>query len=244
MEKSQYNVMSEVEDSHFWYKGMRLITNSILKSILKSKKINILDAGCGTGGNLRFLNTYGSVQGIDISDYAIKLAKEKGIHNIKKGSIDKIPFADKSFDLVTCFDVLGQKQVNEDRAINEIYRVLKSGGFLLLRVAAYDWLIGNHDIHVQSSRRYTKRRLAKLLLSKKLIPIKKTYANTILFPLIAMKRLVFKPFKIKSLNSDVRPVNNLLNIFLYVPLIIENFIIRFTNLPFGMSVIILAKKND
>lgn len=245
MESPQYKVMFEVEDTHFWYKGMRLISQSILKTYITSRNNKVLDAGCGTGGNFNSLKQFGTVIGIDLSDIAIRLAKEKGITNIKKGSVNNIPFPTNSFDLITCFDVLGHKQVYENKALSEIYRVLKPEGFLLLRVAAYDWLFGNHDIHVQSSRRYTKRRLTKLLLNKKFIPIKKTYANTILFPFIAIKRLIANILNIKSQNSDVVSIGKFWNRILYLSFLIENFIIKFINLPFGSSIIILArKKND
>lgn len=242
MESPQYKLMSDVEDTHFWYKGMRLISQSILKTFITSGNKKVLDAGCGTGGNFNLLKQFGTVVGIDVSAIAIRLAKEKGIINIKKGSVDNIPFSTNSFDLITCFDVLGHKQVYENKALSEINRVLKPKGLILMRVAAYNWLYSIHDIRVQNIRRYTRNKIRKLFLENNLIPIKITYANTILFPLVAFKRLVFKMFKIRSLNSDVQPINYLLNIFLYIPFMIENFIIKYINLPFGSSIIILAKK--
>jgi len=236
--------MSDVEENHFWFKGMRLISKSILAKYLKSKDNYILDAGCGTGGNFNFLSQFGKVVGIDISEYAVKLAKQKGITNIKKGSINKIPYPDNSFDLITCFDVLGQKQVKEGKCLTEIHRVLKPNGLFLLRQAAYKWLYSNHDIKAQSSRRYTQKTLIKLLKNKKFLPLKKTYANTILFPLISIRRLFFKVFKIKSLKTDVQPVSKVLNFLFFLPFIVENFIIKFVDIPFGLSVIIVAQKKQ
>ena len=234
--------MFDVEDKHFWYKGMRLISQSILSRYLKNKDNYILDAGCGTGGNFSFLNQFGTVVGIDVSPIAVKLAKKKGITNIKKASVGQIPYSDNSFDLITCFDVLGHKQVNEEKALVEFHRVLKPGGLIMIRVAAYKWLYSYHDIEVQNSRRYTKSKLIKLLKRKNFLPIKKTYANTILFPIIGIKRLFLKLFNIKSLDSDVQPVNKILNYLLFIAFIIENFIIKFINLSFGTSIIILARK--
>lgn len=242
MESPQYKVMSEVEDTHFWYKGMRLISQSILKTYITLRNNKVLDAGCGTGGNFKLLKQFGTVVGIDLSDLAIRLAKEKGITNIKKGSVDNIPFPTNSFDLITCFDVLGHKQVNENKALSEIFRVLKPNGFILMRIAAYKWLHSNHDIRVQNIRRYTRHKIRSLFLENNLIPIKITYANTILFPFITIKRLIANILNIKSHNSDIVSVNKFWNRILYLPFLIENIIIKFINLPFGSSIIILARK--
>lgn len=236
--------MSDIEDNHFWYKGMRLISKSLLSRYLKNKDNYILDAGCGTGGNFRLLNHFGNVVGIDISDTAVKLAKQKGITNIKKASVDRIPYSDNSFDLITCFDVLGHKQVDEDKAIDEFYRVLKPKGLLMIRAAAYKWLYSYHDIEVQNSRRYTKSSLIKILKRKSFLPLKKTYANTLLFPLIALKRLVFNLFNLNKSGSDMKSVLSLLNILLFIPFIIEAFIIKFVDIPFGTSIIIVAQKKQ
>src|SRR3989344_2244801 len=108
MEIREYKTMYEVEDAHFWYKGMREIAKTLLdKHLPKNKQLNILDAGCGTGRNIIFLKNYGKVSGFDISPYAIKYCKRRKLVNIKFGSIDKIPYKNNCFDVVTCFDVLG-----------------------------------------------------------------------------------------------------------------------------------------
>ena len=234
--------MSDVEDTHFWYKGMRFISRLILANYLLNKNNNILDAGCGTGGNFNFLSQFGKVVGIDISEYAINLAKQKGILNIKKGSIDNIPYPDNSFDLITGFDVIGHKQVNEKKAIDEFYRVLKPGGLLMIRVAAYEWLYSNHDLKVQNSRRYTKKSLINVLKRKNFQVIKKTYANTFLFPFIVLKRLMSNLFNLKKTESDVKTYNSLISQLLFIPFFIEGIIINLVSLPFGTSIIVVAKK--
>lgn len=221
---------------------MRLISKSILLRYLKNKNNYILDAGCGTGGNFNLLNQYGRVVGIDISDTAVKLAKQKGITNIKKASIDKIPYSDNSFDLITCFDVLGHKQVDEKKAIKEVYRVLKHEGIFLLRVASYKWLFSYHDILVHNNRRYSKSDMINILKNNKFFILKATYVNTILFPLIAAKRFIFKIFRLKVRNSDSEHKLSFLNYLYLIPLLIESFLVKDINLPFGVSIIIVARK--
>lgn len=234
--------MFEIEEKHFWYKGMRLITDTLLKKYLRSGNRIILDVGCGTGGNFNLLSQYGRVFGIDNSEIAIKLAQKRRINNIKLASLNEIPFKNNSFDLITCFDVLGHEKVFEKKALKEFNRVLKSGGLLLIRSAAYKWLYSYHDIKVQNRRRYTLKSLNNLIKSNNFISLKKTYANTILFPLIAFRRFISNIFNIERINSDALPVNRILNFILYIPFIIESLILRYANLPFGSSVIILARK--
>src|SRR6266545_3625543 len=67
MERSEYAVMAAVEERHWWYGGMRAIAAALLDEAYRGRHdLHILDAGCGTGGNARFLRRYGTVVGIDL----------------------------------------------------------------------------------------------------------------------------------------------------------------------------------
>lgn len=246
MEKGEYEIMYQVEENHFWYQGLRKITEAVLIKFLPkltTSKIKILDAGCGTGGSLLFLNKFGSVVGCDTSKSALAFCKKRGLTNVRYGSIDNLPFNNHLFDLVTCFDVLGQKEVRSDqKAISEFYRVLKPGGLLLVRVAAYNWLHSYHDIRVHTRHRYTTRKIERLIKAANLLPLKISYVNSFLFPAILVRR-IFKGIIGKNLvNSDVQPVDPILNRLLLAPLALESFLIRFFNFPFGLSVIAVASK--
>lgn len=239
MEIREYKLMFEVEDTHFWYKGMRKITNTLLEKYLpKNNRQKILDAGCGTGKNIMFLKKYGKVSGFDISSQAITYCKKRKLTNIKLGSIDEIPYKNNVFDLVTCFDVLGQIEVrNINKSIKEFKRVLKPGGILLIRVAAYDWLKGYHDKAVHTKHRFKKNELEKLLTINNLKVIKTSYANCLLLPISILKRLLNK-----TIDSDVKQINPQVNWFLNMPFVLESLFLKYFSLPFGLSVIIVAKK--
>lgn len=246
MEKKQYKVMYEVEDTHFWYRGMRTISDVLLNKFLLRKRNNIiLDAGCGTGASLIALKKYGNTQGFDISPEAVRLCKKRGLKNVSVGSIDRIPNKKELFDLITCFDVLGQMEVESDRkAMKEFHRVLKKKGILLIRIAAYNWLYGYHDRAVHTKHRYNKKELNTLLTQNGFKVLQVTYANTFLFPVAFFVRLLKRilPLKESGTDSDVTPVHPLLNTILFYPLTFEAFLMRYLNLPFGLSVIAVAIK--
>lgn len=239
METREYQMMFEVENTHFWYKGMRIIIKRLLDKYLpKNKKLKILDAGCGTGRNIMFLKNYGQVSGFDISPHAIKYCKKRGLINIKRCSVDRINLHNNSFDLITCFDVIYHKQVkNYKNVINNFHRILKPGGILLIRVPAFQFLSGSHDKAVHTKHRFNKNELKEILISQKFRIMKISYINFFLFPFIAISRIV-----IKSKNSDVKKINFFLNYLLIFPLWIESLIIKYIDFPYGVSVVAICQK--
>ncbi|MFH2085533.1 MAG: class I SAM-dependent methyltransferase [bacterium] len=243
MEDQEYEIMYQVEDTHFWFRGMRSVIHTLLAQLTFPPKAKILDAGCGTGAYMLFLKRFGQVMGIDYSPRAVRFSSRRGL-KVRKGSINKLPYRDSTFDLVTCLDVFDAETVKEKTAISEFYRVLKPGGYLIIHVPAYQWLHCSHDQIFHTARRYTIRSLASVVTRVKLKIIRITYANTILFPLEALKRLSRKyfPSLYRELKSDVTSVPILLNFLLYLPLFLEAQLLRFFNLPFGLSVIVVAQK--
>ena len=142
MERAEYLVMAAVEGHHWWYGGMRAIAASMLNLVYAGRQdLHILDAGCGSGGNLRFLQRYGSVIGIDLAAEALVFGQLILHSGLARASVLAIPFADASIDLVTSFDVLYHRAVPDERAaLREAWRVLRPGGRLLLRLPAYQFL--------------------------------------------------------------------------------------------------------
>src|SRR6185369_13695546 len=120
MEKQEYKNMYQREDTHFYYVTLhKLVLQLIQKYAPIKSTLNILDAGCGTGRLAELMKNVGEVTGIDMSDEALKFAKERGI-KVKKASVMKLPFKDNSFDVITSIDVLYHKAVTDDtKALKE-----------------------------------------------------------------------------------------------------------------------------
>lgn len=108
----------------------KLIKNYI--EDLKDK--SILDVGCGSGFYTNeFYKLGGIVTGIDYSQFAIKFAKDR-FHDIAfqvQSGYKLETFKDESFDIVTLFDVI-EHMSDQSRTLDEVYRVLKPGGFFVI----------------------------------------------------------------------------------------------------------------
>lgn len=195
-----YRRMFAVEDGHWWFDGMETISARLLDGWKAPPDPRILDAGCGTGRNLRFLRERygGNVLGVDHSAVALGCcAARGGTGRLVRGSVNVLPFAGASFDLVTSFDVVMTAGVDDRAAFREFARVLRPGGALLLRVPAYDALRGRHDREWAVARRYGRRELRdKLLAAGFPAPgLKLSHVNAWLLPVAVAKRVLerFRP---------------------------------------------------
>ena len=106
--------------------------------ILKTKRgAKIAEIGCGDGIFLkRVVNSY-QVEGwgLDVSTYSIQRAKKQSPMNIKfeSGLAENLPYKSNFFDAIMCISVLEHFRGQEiNRAIKEMYRILKPGGYLVI----------------------------------------------------------------------------------------------------------------
>jgi len=246
MERAEYLVMAAVEGHHWWYGGMRAITASMLDSTYAGRRdLHILDAGCGSGGNLRFLRRYGCVTGIDLAAEALALGRLSVQSGLARASVLALPFADASFDLVTSFEVLYHRAVPDERvALREAWRVLRPGGRLLLRLPAYQFLLRRHDREVHTRRRYTASHVRALLRDSSFLIERCSYINTVLFPLAVAQQLAERALPAFAPHgSNLLPPTAALNEALRWPLAAEAaWIARRRSFPFGLSVLCLGRK--
>jgi ubiquinone/menaquinone biosynthesis C-methylase UbiE len=245
MDPKEYEIMYCAEQSHWWYQGMAAITRSVLELFYTpGSGLAILDAGCGTGGGLLFLSRYGSVTGLDISAHALGFCAERGCTEVARASVMALPFHKHSFDLVTSFDILYFKDIQDQAALQEAARVLRPEGRLLVRVPAFDWLRGTHDARVSTAHRYTSKELSNKLMKGGFEIEFMSYANMILFPLALLKRFAERWRLAPQQDSDIAVNVGIFSGFLKSCLVLESKLIRFWRLPFGLSVVAMAKKTS
>jgi SAM-dependent methyltransferase len=243
MRTEEYEVMYQVEDRHWWYLGMEQITCSVLdQAVGHGRNLAVLDAGCGTGAVMQYLARYGRVTGIDYAAAALHYSSLRGHNRLAQASIMQLPFAEQGFDLIASFDVLSEAGVDDGIALQELARVLRPGGYLLLRLPAFHWMHGWHDVAVNVTHRYTRTEIAQKLKRVGLTPIKTSYANTFLFPIALAKRwserLKARPTTHSDLAINPGPLNRVLRTILSA----EAPLVRSIGLPFGLTVVALAQK--
>jgi SAM-dependent methyltransferase len=243
MREDAYAIMYEVEESHWWFAGRRRIIESFVAEIcrkLENKRPHILDVGCGTGANLEMLARFGEVEGVDLSADAIEFCHARGLTNVRLGEAERLPYDDAEFDLVTAFDVV--EHLDDDVAgLREMYRVLKPGGRALLFVPAFMFLWGVQDEVGHHRRRYTIKRLRRVVGEAGLEIERTTYANITFFaPILAGRALIratgLRPASENNIN--VHTLNGLMGSLLGA----ERFLLRHLNFPFGVSALCVARK--
>lgn len=243
-----FQSLRDLEEGFWWFVGMRAITAALLESLHPPPRSQwILDAGCGTGGNLRWLARYGRVIiGLDLADDALRFCRESNRNDLIQASVADLPFADETFDLVTSFDVLVQlKEDDAEKAVREMHRVLRGGGVALVRVAAYEWMRSGHDVALGTQKRYRLDELTRLMERAGFEIARATYANALLLPVAAVRRLILKRIGLADAGSDVKPLGarwQWLNRPLTRVLAAEARLLRRTDLRFGLSAICLARK--
>ena len=246
MKPAEYRRMFEAEDTQWWYAGQRAIAHALLEPALaglagSKRPLRILDAGCGTGGNLVPLGRLGRAVGIDLAPEAVRLCRERGVRALR-ARLESLPFRDGTFDVVTSFDVLYHAWVADDRAaVAEMARVLRPGGVLLVRVPALRLLWGAHDVEVQSRHRYTRGEVVALLEGCGLCAEPATYCNSILFPLLLGRRTLDR--LLGRSGSDVGFLPTPLERVFKRVLLAEAALVRAgLRLPIGASVVALARR--
>lgn len=206
------------------------------------KKPTILDAGCGTGGLTEKLSGLGFTAGIDISGLALGLkSHSKAVY--LNGSINNLPFADNSFDLITCISVFYHRRVIDKMASMEIFRVLKNGGKAIFVMPAFQWALGNHDEVVHTAKRYSMSEAKALWERTGFKILKARYIFGMLFPEFVLKRLLDKIGVTGHKVSDLQEFPVWLNGAFELMAGLENWLSKWLRLPFGSSLYIVVQKS-
>jgi SAM-dependent methyltransferase len=243
MELSEYRNIFEHEETHFFYQTNHQIIIALLKKYAtKSSKLKILDAGCGTGLLLQKLSVFGQAQGVDISPEALKFCRLRHV-KAQRASLTKLPFKDKTFDVVVSVDVLYHLQISSDlKALQELRRVLKPGGILIMRLPANKWLKLVHDRHVHTRQRYTTDEVRQKLTTAGFKVRKVSYVNSLFLLMALLKFGMEKLSTTEETNSGVATMPEILNTGLVKISALELWWLKRSVLPFGLGVIAVGQK--
>ena len=244
MKKAEYARMAEREQTYWWHIGRFRIMESYLGLATRGvdkKKTKILNIGCGTGGTIKVLEQFGTVENVDVSVDAIKLMKKAGYSVTKVDGI-KLPYKNNSFDIVGAFDVLEHID-NDVDALKEWQRVLKPGGKVVLTVPAYSWLWSEHDTSLHHHRRHTRKGVKQRSVEAQLVPKKISYAIVFSLPLVVGFRWLNKLLGRKT-DGETSYVNvpEWVNSIFSNLLFIEAWFHKYIMFPFGTSVVAILEK--
>jgi len=169
---------------------------------------------------------------------------------VDRATVAAAPFPSAMFDLVTSFDVLYSLEERDERAaLSEMYRLLKSGGYALITVAAMEMLRGDHSVLSREIRRYGRDDLRNRVTQAGFTIERITYAYAALFPQMALARAWQRARGLKREGDQAaqheivvppEPVNALLTLVLRL----EAAWLRQFDAPFGSSLICLARKPE
>jgi len=241
MDRDVFQRMNEIEAVHWWFAARRQIISATLGRIVKLPAgADILEAGCGTGGNLALLAALGEVDAFEYDTEARAIASEKSGLRIEAGALpDDIPFAPKTYDIIGLFDVL--EHIEDDQAtLASLGERLKVGGKIVVTVPAFPWLWSKHDESHHHFRRYTKASLRDAASSVGLKVEKIFYFNSFLLPVAIGLRAAKALFQ-RSSPDDSLPAP-WLNTPMRMVFASERHLIGRISLPVGLSVCAVISK--
>jgi SAM-dependent methyltransferase len=245
MMEHTYPILREVEETHWWYVGRRRILSEFVAGAVrdvKDRKPQILDVGCGTGGNVVMLNEHGEAYGIDVSKDAVQFCHERGLERVELGAADELPFEGGKFDLVTALDVV--EHLDDDLgALKEFHRVVRPGGKILIFVPTFMFLWGIQDDVSNHRRRYRLPELLRIIREAGFEVERSSYANITFFMPVLVIRTLMRWFKMKA-DTELGIGLSALNkpqAWLFGA---ERFWLRHLNIPFGVSALCVARRKD
>jgi len=237
--------MYEIERTYWWFKGKQFLIDLFLKMYLGDSRDNrLLDIGSGTGIILKLLEKYGFGFGVELSEVGIKFLKKRNLNLIVRSDANQpIPFRNDIFSAITCLDVLEHLE-NDFGLLKEMVRICKPGGFIVITVPAMPFLWSTHDEALNHKRRYTRKHLLNQIVSLDCTVSKASYFNSSLFlPIILVRKIRSFFSEGKKAESDFfMALPEWLNRSLYLWYLTELNCLRFANIPFGISILLILEK--
>lgn len=243
MNITEYAEMYKLESFYWWFVARRDLLEWFVKEIVRGfDHPKLLDVGCGTGINFSVLSKCGETFSSDASEEALKFSKSRGTTGLVRSDLESLPFEASTFDVITALDVLEHVD-NDLAAMDELSRVTREGGVLVITVPAYGFLWSEHDEALHHRRRYAASELRNKLTNAGFEIERITYYITFLFFPILFMRFAQSLSK-KSIHAKTSHVilPGWLNSFLIGILAFERVLLRWMNFPFGVSIVCLARK--
>jgi SAM-dependent methyltransferase len=246
MEAAEYRRMAAVEDSHWWYRATRSLLRQLLLSEIRkratSSSLRFLDAGCGTGATGAWIGEFASLSALDCAPEALKVYGERHPEaQLLEGDICNINLPDNCMDGALCVTVLYHDRVREPaRALRELARVVRSGGLVCLLEPGVRRLRRGHDRETHCARRFSRGDLEKLVTAAGLEIVRSTGAYGFLILPAWLKSKFERSHSASDLDKNASGLFGLFGMLAWC----ERQLLRVTSLPFGLSVVVVARKKS
>ncbi|UCD58652.1 MAG: class I SAM-dependent methyltransferase [Candidatus Hydrogenedentota bacterium] len=242
MNPEEYAQLFRLGETHWWFVGTRdVLFSSAYRDSLRGEPI--LDVGCGSGLMMKRFTQVGPVFGIDSSSGAIEHCHSIGFSGLCRADAGSLPFRSGVFGLVIAADLL--EHCGEDEVVlSELYRVTRPRGILLVSVPACGVLWSAHDVALHHKRRYSKAELIRKVESVGFTVGRLSHFNSLLFVPVAAVRLTLGKLRKRPADYRIRYHENLrlLGRILLGVMRVERWLLGRCNLPFGLSMLLLAVK--
>lgn len=225
---------SMAQPDYWWYRARSELLRTIVEEHI-GEPATVLDVGSADGPSVAWMRSRGHRIALDLDFEAL------GPGDVCASAL-AMPFGDQSFDVVAAFDVLEHCEP-ESQALEEIARVLRPGGRLLIAVPAYQWAWTSFDRDIGHHRRYTRKRLVAALERAGLDVRRATYMFAGTLPMFTAERLVRKVRREPDGPDTALPqVSPAVERVLMGLCNADKRVLRRRNLPFGSSVVAVATK--
>ncbi len=253
MESKYYLDYYTAERKHWFFRARNAVIMSHISQLAQGRKdLKILNVGVATGHTSELLAQFGTVKSVEFDTECYAFVKSKLPHlDLVQGSILDLDFDDQSYDLVCAFDVV--EHIEDDQTgIDEMKRVCKQDGHIVVTVPAFMSLWSHHDVINHHYKRYKKDEIKSLIADDNNLQYL-TYFNFFLFPPVWLFRklnnlLGFSKNKTKENDTagsdlDYFSGGGVVSSLFYRILASETPLIkRRVQLPFGVSVLASWKR--
>ena len=178
-----YQRMRQLEAEGWWNAGMRDVAAMLLRQARLPAAGTLLDVGCGSGQTMawfRQLHPGWTAIGLDVAEDGLRAAEQLG-EAVSRASALALPHRDASVDAVITLDVVQHLPLGggDGAALREIRRVLRPGGYLLLRTNAQAFP-AVHDDREYNFHRYEPDELRAKLEAAGLAVLRLSRVNALL----------------------------------------------------------------
>ena len=240
MKPEAYEKNFAFEDRYWWFRVRNRLVLEQIRRHTPGAGMQVLDYGCGTGKMLDLMSGLGQVRGADVSETALAFCRRRGHENLVLLDPDAEPPG--TYDLITLLDVI--EHVDDDRGlVARLAGRLSPGGVLVATAPALPCLASGEDYVSGHKRRYLKKDLRAAIEGGGLHVLRLTYFNTLLLLpifLFIRVRALLNPDTLR--HSNLTELPGPLNALFAGVFGLEIPLLRVADLPLGMSLLCVAKK--